>query len=219
MDNNEKIKQDLQHVYWIAGGPCAGKTTVSGILAKSYGFTLYEGDKHAFGDHWERVTPEKHPDRYMMKSRTQKEGSGTWFFEDSIEEIIQRLLDLGREDFEMVIEDLYQLPGNKNILVDTFAGVTELVYKMTSPQKVIFMVAEEEFQRDVWSKRDWVKEYLKASSDPKKTLKNFIDSNLEFTKYIVENVRNIGGKLIITDKNSSIEKNIEIIRDRFKLSD
>ena len=123
MDNNKKIRQDLQHVYWIAGGPGAGKTTVSGILAKRYGFTLYDGDKHAFGDHWERATPENHPVIYWAKSRTQKEGSGSWFWEISIEEIIQRLLDLGREDFEMVIEDLYHLPENKHILVDTFAGM------------------------------------------------------------------------------------------------
>ena len=81
------------------------------------------------------------------------------------------------------------------------------------------MVAEEEFQRDVWSKRDGIKKMFKDSSNPERTLKNLIDANLEFTKYIAENVRKLGGKLIITDKDSSIEKNIEIIKDHFKLPD
>ena len=222
MEHNEKIKQDLQHVYWIAGGSCAGKTTVSGILAKRYGFTLYESDRYLFGDHKERATPKKYPLTFRMNTRTQKEGSAAWFWEGSPEEIMQRFIDWGQEDFEMVIEDLYNLPGNKYILVDTFAGVTELVYKITSPQKAIFMVAEEEFQRDVLSKRHkryWFNESLKASSDPKRALKNSIDFNLGLTKYVVTNVRKLGGKLIITNKNSSIEKNIEIIKDHFKLAD
>lgn len=40
------IKDNLDHVYWITGGACAGKTTASNLLAKTHGFTIFP-DRHS----------------------------------------------------------------------------------------------------------------------------------------------------------------------------
>ena len=39
------IKQYLKNVYFIAGTPCGGKTTVSRALAKKYGIMVYDIDE------------------------------------------------------------------------------------------------------------------------------------------------------------------------------
>ena len=39
------MKEYLKNVYFIAGTPCGGKTTISCALAKKYGFEIYDIDE------------------------------------------------------------------------------------------------------------------------------------------------------------------------------
>ena len=50
------IQEQLQHVYWIGGGSCAGKSTVARRLAAEHGLQLYATDD-AMADHAKRSTP------------------------------------------------------------------------------------------------------------------------------------------------------------------
>ena len=43
---HQKLKQALSHVLWIGGATDTGKTTISHILAKRYGFQVYNYDEH-----------------------------------------------------------------------------------------------------------------------------------------------------------------------------
>ena len=44
------MKEYLKNVYFIAGTPCGGKTTISCALAKKYGFEIYDIDER-FDEH------------------------------------------------------------------------------------------------------------------------------------------------------------------------
>ena len=51
----------LTHVYWIGGGPGAGKSTIARRLAAGCGLHLYDTDE-AMADHARRSTPEDSPE-------------------------------------------------------------------------------------------------------------------------------------------------------------
>ena len=40
----EAAREDFRHVYWIGGSGCAGKSTVTEILAERYGLATYHQD-------------------------------------------------------------------------------------------------------------------------------------------------------------------------------
>ncbi len=51
---------DLDHVLWLGGSTCAGKTSVAKRLAASHGLRVYHCDD-AFEDHRKRADPDRHP--------------------------------------------------------------------------------------------------------------------------------------------------------------
>jgi adenylate kinase family enzyme len=51
----------LAHVYWLGGGPGAGKSTIARRLATDHGLRLYDTDR-AMPDHARRGTPEDSPE-------------------------------------------------------------------------------------------------------------------------------------------------------------
>jgi uridine kinase len=42
----KSVAEQLAYVLWIGGGPCAGKTTLSRLLAGKYDFRIYNLDWH-----------------------------------------------------------------------------------------------------------------------------------------------------------------------------
>ncbi len=54
------LQQELTHVYWLGGSPCAGKSSIADALAETHRLYLYRTDE-AFFRHEKIVTPELQP--------------------------------------------------------------------------------------------------------------------------------------------------------------
>lgn len=42
------LRQYLDHVYWICGGPCGGKSTMTNLLSSKWDMNYYSSDDHTF---------------------------------------------------------------------------------------------------------------------------------------------------------------------------
>src|SRR5947199_632058 len=51
------VREALSHVLWIGGGPQAGKTTLSRLLAGKWDLKIYNLDWHGVRDHERRPHP------------------------------------------------------------------------------------------------------------------------------------------------------------------
>jgi len=47
-------QRSLRHVYWLGGAPCAGKSTVAGILADQFRLAIYHTDDWRPRTWWRR---------------------------------------------------------------------------------------------------------------------------------------------------------------------
>ncbi|HEX6716582.1 MAG TPA: hypothetical protein VF088_05695 [Pyrinomonadaceae bacterium] len=54
------MSEQLQHVYWIGGASCAGKSTIARRIAAQHGLQVYATDD-VMADHARRSTPEDPP--------------------------------------------------------------------------------------------------------------------------------------------------------------
>ena len=53
----------FHHIYWLAGSPCAGKSTISHLLGEQFGLQVYSVDEQ-FERHSQTFTPQQQPVLY-----------------------------------------------------------------------------------------------------------------------------------------------------------
>ena len=126
------IKQYLKNVYFIAGTPCGGKTTVSRALAKKYGILVYDIDER-FDKHQAMSDPVSQP----AMNRNFRDADE--FFGRSVEEYKAWLLKNTREQLDFVLLDLMRLSQNQKVLCDCHLTL-EQAAQITDPGHVAFML-------------------------------------------------------------------------------
>lgn len=126
------IKQYLKNVYFIAGTPCGGKTTVSRALAKKYGIMVYDIDER-FDEHQAMSDPVSQP----AMNRNFRDADE--FFGRSVEEYKAWLLKNTREQLDFVLLDLMRLSQNQKILCDCHLTL-EQAATVTDPSRIAFMI-------------------------------------------------------------------------------
>ena len=126
------IKHYLKNVYFIAGTPCGGKTTVSRALAEKYGIMVYDIDER-FDEHQAMSDPVSQP----AMNRNFRDADE--FFGRSVEEYKAWLLKNTREQLDFVLLDLMRLSQNQKVLCDCHLTL-EQAATVTDPSHIAFMI-------------------------------------------------------------------------------
>jgi hypothetical protein len=143
----EDVRARLAHVLWIGGGPQAGKTTLSRLLAGKWDLKIYNIDWHAVRDHELRPRPLVVPFQCMSMDER-------WAL-PSPDELAARSIAIWQEGFALVLEDLLALPRSRTIVAEgpgAFPWCVDPV--ISSPRQAIFLVPTRE-RRDVVAIRRW----------------------------------------------------------------
>lgn len=128
------LKEYLKNVYFITGTPCGGKTTISRMLAKKYGFVVYDVDEQ-FSIH------QKIADSKFQPSMTKSFKNADEFFGRSVEEYTKWLIDNTREQLDFVLLDLIRLSQNQIVLCDCHLTVEE-ADKLTDVSRIVFLIKD-----------------------------------------------------------------------------
>ncbi|MGH9048011.1 MAG: hypothetical protein ACRDVW_11975 [Acidimicrobiales bacterium] len=94
----------MNHVLWIGGPPCAGKTTIASRLARRHGLRLYSADTRTWV-HRDRALAARNPAAMRWESMTTTERSER----SSPAEMLE--MSLHRQRGQMVIDDVEGLPS------------------------------------------------------------------------------------------------------------
>ena len=139
------IKQYLKNVYFIAGTPCGGKTTVSRALAKKYGLPVYDIDER-FPEH------QAMSDAVSQPAMNKNFRNADEFFGRSVEEYKAWLLQNTREQLDFVLLDLMRLSKDQIVLCDCHLTL-EQAAQITDPAHVAFMLRKPENLVDEYCNR------------------------------------------------------------------
>nr|WP_318540282.1 hypothetical protein [Terribacillus saccharophilus] len=212
------LAQELSHIYWIGGSPCAGKTTIARKLMTEYGFTYYKCDD-CYDDHMSRSTPDQHPNMYKIKDQTWNQVWSTQFCSLSVEEQIEDVIRVYEEQFSLILEDLLSRPKTTPILVEGAALLPHKVAPLlTNLNQAIWMVPTPEFQIEHYKKREWIHRILDQYDDPDLAFSNWMERDSGFAKKVKKDLEDINlYSCFKVDIQLSLEHICKIVKKSFKL--
>jgi hypothetical protein len=145
-------RKQLQHVYWIGGGSGAGKSTVARRIAARHGLRLYATDD-VMAEHARRSTREDSPLLHKFMDMDMDE---RW-----VNRTPKTMLDTFHwfrgEGFNLIIEDLLDLPPEPGVIVEGFRLLPRLVAPLLYvPGRAVWLLPTPAFrQAVVESRRDF----------------------------------------------------------------
>ncbi|MDQ3549068.1 MAG: hypothetical protein M3439_09645 [Chloroflexota bacterium] len=201
-----------ERVLWIGGSPCAGKSTIAGILASRFGLQMYHCDV-ALESHRSRVHAVSQPtmDRIL---------SASW------NDLWTRLLDVQiadefaffREQFPMVVADLQELPPASNVIVEGAGLLPDLVEPLLSdPTNAIWIVPTPEFQREHYALRPWVRDVLQECEHPQQAFDTWMARDSGYADAVAESADRLGLRLVRVDGSQTIEEMAVTVATWFRL--
>ncbi len=189
----------LAHVTWLGGSPCAGKSTIADRIAAEHDMTVYRCDD-AFFAHAERLTPESRP---VFSRLAQASPDEVWL--RPVRQQIDEEIELYREEFPMIIEDLLSLPSDRPLIAEGAALMPELLHSLgIADYRMLWMVPTEAFQRHHYGQRAWRHEVLRKCSDPERGWENWMRRDAGFAREIARQASECDLKLITVDGSRSI---------------
>jgi 2-phosphoglycerate kinase len=202
MFKNIKPEQ-YRHVLWMGGSPCSGKSSMCDLLAEMYHVDIYHVDD-AFFLHRDEFTPEQYPINYKW-IHTPWESlwnqSHKVLFTETILAYKEHLqfvfLDLLSYDDLVIAEGTSLLPQYiAPLMLDEFAA--------------LWVVPTENFQREIYPKRGtFVDHILQQCTDPERALQNWMDRDVAFASWIIDQTKSLGFCHILVDGHKSIEENAQ----------
>lgn len=206
------IKEYLKNVYFITGTPCGGKTTISRELAKRHNLTVYDIDEQ-FSNHKQISNPKFQP----AMNKTFRNADE--FFDRTVEEYKQWLIENNREQLDFVLLDLICLSQNQIVLCDCHLTVEE-ADNLTEPSRIIFLIKEPTDLVGNYCNRPDHKgfsDFLNSASDIEKAKATCNETlkELNFKRY--QQIKDSKYFQIERNESSTVEKTLRKTEKHFKL--
>jgi len=177
------LREQLQHVYWVGGASCAGKSTIARCVAAQHGLSVYATDD-VMADHARRSTPEDSPllHRFIAMDMDER-----WVNRPP-KTLLETFHWFQGEGFNLIIEDLLSLPNDPGVIAEGFRLLPSLIKPLLSlPAHAVWLLPTPGFRQTVVDCRGgsaWG--FLARTSDPKSALHNLLERDRMFTDILRE---------------------------------
>ena len=204
---------DLGHVFWLGGSPCAGKSSVSEILAERFDLRLYRVDE-AFEAHAPRFDAALHPALTKWRDSSWDE---RWM--RPVGSLVRDVIACYSEHFTLILEDVLSLPRREPLLVEGTALLPRQVAGVLAERNhAVWVVPTAEFQRNHYSKREWVCRILERCDSPEAAFNNWMERDAEFARWVASEVDELGLELLKVDGERTVEENAARVASFFQLT-
>jgi 2-phosphoglycerate kinase len=167
----------------MGGGSCAGKSTIARRLAKQYHLRVYSTDD-LMAEHARGSTAEDSPLLHKFMAMDMDE---RWM-NRSPETMLDTFHWFHGESFNLIVEDLLRLPGERGIIVEGFRLLPRLVEPLLSDStQAVWLLPTPTFREAVVESRGgsaWG--FLAKTSDPERALRNLLERDRMFTDLLRE---------------------------------
>ncbi|MBK9051656.1 MAG: hypothetical protein IPL78_12270 [Chloroflexi bacterium] len=104
LDIAKTVLATRPRLYFLTGGSCTGKTTLTQAISTQYGLPVIDMDAHIYGDYHARFTAEHHPTNYAWATA---ENGLAWLLAKSWPEFDQFNADSNGEYLALLAEDIW----------------------------------------------------------------------------------------------------------------
>ncbi len=198
-ENTEKI-----NIYWLGGSPCSGKTSIAAAIAARYGFSLFRCDDRLF-EHMAAADPVRQPAMAKVARLFSLGGDAMWM--RSAEELVDDVLAVYWEEFPLLLEVFASYPQDRPILAEGNAWLPELLQEQgVPPARAAYLVPTREFQREHYSRREFIRGILAQCSDPQTAFDHWMERDARFGEIIRSQATAWGASLLRVDGSLSLEE-------------
>lgn len=192
----------LRHVRWIGGGSGAGKSTVARLLAERHGFRLYSTDE-VQAAHTARSNPVDHPLLFAFMAMSMDE---RWV-KRTPEEMLRTFHGFSGEGFELILEDLLELPADRPVLVEGYKLLPRLVAPLLSwPDQAVWLIPTPEFRRAALANRGSTWSIAGRTGDRELALANILARDALYTEEVFRQAVALQLTTIEVDGSASVDE-------------
>jgi hypothetical protein len=206
----DDVRERLSHVLWIGGGPQAGKTTLSRLLAGKWDLKIYNLDWHAVREHAGRPgTAVAAFQRLSMDER--------WAV-PSAEQLLERSVAIWQDGFTLVLDDLLALPDSRTIVAEGPGAFPWCVAPLlSSARQAIFLVPTRE-RRDTVASRRWgvgQRERFPGIVERERALSRVSARDALLDARIVSSCAELGLRCERIDGSRDLDASLQLVEEQF----
>lgn len=202
-----RVREHFSQAYMLGGSPCSGKSTIAELLSHEFDLHYYKVDDYE-REHLERADPTRHP---TMHALSQMDWNEIWLRPPQ-QQVAEEFV-FYRERFEMIVQDLADYHSEHPLLLEGAALLPELLERNgADPQRVMFLVPTQAFQRTHYSQRPWIKQILTECDDPEQAFENWMMRDHLFGQEILRQAKARHYRTLVVDGKLSIDDLYEQVK-------
>ena len=201
----------MNHIYFIGGSPCSGKSTVAEYISKKYDMYYFKVD-----DFLEQYTEIGYAKNYpICKKQYELSPDAVWLRNPEVqckEEFI-----FYDEIFQFVLEDLQKLKGHKAIIAEGAAFLPKWMKQIDIQwNHYLAIVPTKVFQVTHYQEREWIHDVLKDCRDKNQAFENWMERDALLAKEIERQASEKGYQTIVNDGTLSVNQIIKEVCKHFE---
>lgn len=201
-------------IYYLAGSPCCGKSTLARALSQRYGLTHVRCDDYEapFLERGERQGVEA-----VRQLAQRLRGSRDAMWLRPPEALLRDELAYYEATFDWLMEALEEAPAP--VIAEGAALLPwRLAARGVPARQVICMTPTRRFQREQYARREWVAPFLAPCSDPERAFANWMDRDEQFARLVAQGARQAGYPHGLVDGGRDPEQTLAWAENLFGLT-
>ena len=204
---------ELNHIYWMGGSPCGGKSSVSKIIAEQFGLKLYSIDEE-LRRLMKHISPKNQPALSLWESQSWEQ---RWM--QPVDQLLKFVIQAYDEEFQLCIEEIKAIPPSQPTLVEGNPLRPQLVAPLLNKQyHALWLIAKEDDLRHYYRQREWIRDILKETSHPEKAFDHWMERDIAFAKLVREDCKTHHLQYMNSNRQLSIEAKAHQVAIHFQLA-
>ena len=132
--------------------------------------------------------------------------------------LVRDVIACYREHFTLILEDVLSMPKDRPLLVEGTALLPRQVAGLLPDRnRAMWIIPTADFQREHYSKREWVAGILEQCDDPEAAFRNWMARDAEFARWVAAEASALGLGLLRVGGRRTVDENATAVAAYFQL--
>lgn len=210
--NDHYLKEQLKHVYWLNGGCCAGKTTMTKKFVEELGFQTLE-------DNVLNYRPFTKAAEYPALQYPHPDLNWDEWFNRPQNEYCEWLLQIVEEMMEFFVIDLLKMPADIPVIIDLGIMPERILPFVPKERMICLYTSDEEIERLFFFREDhkMILDVINLTANPAETITNGNKNVVKFSRDIRNACVKSGIKTLERTTSLSVEEQFRVVCEHFGL--